>query len=88
MSLAKNSIYNSWFKSDLSLVHCLSRKNHLVGFNSGLKTLKINSLDRWMTQQADSAVEFPEGLVRSVFDNEHVIWGTILSLITSFQPVS
>jgi hypothetical protein len=55
----------------------MSRNKQLVGFNSRLCPAgSEKTISRWMTQQADSEVKYPEGLVRSVFDNEQVVGKT------------
>lgn len=72
----KNLVLPLSFQENL-LVYSLSRNKQLVGFNSRLCPAgSEKTISRWMTQQADTPVKYPEGLVRSVFDNEQVVGKT------------
>lgn len=71
------------------LVYSVSRSKQLLTYNSRVAPAgSTDTISNWLTDQASTPVEFPKGLVRTVFDNEQVIGKHIeLNLITKFPPI-
>ena len=54
-----------------------SRNKQLLTYNSRLAPAgSTDTISKWLTEQASAPVEFPNGMVRAVFDNEQVIGKT------------
>lgn len=59
------------------LVYSLCRSKQLVSYNSRMYPAGSSDfISKWLTDQSNQPVEFPNGLVRAVFDNEQVIGKT------------
>ena len=59
------------------LVYSLCRSKQLVSYNSQMSPSGSSDfISKWLNEQSSTPVDFPEGLVRSVFDNEQVIGKT------------
>ena len=59
------------------LVYRLCRSKQLVSYNSRMYPAGSSDfISKWLTNESSEPIEFPDGLVRSVFDNEQVIGKT------------